>query len=80
MQPFLLIWDAHRVHDTMFKIAKGYDHVTKTIRIPEPLAEKLETLAAQNDISLNQLVNQCIQFALKNQEEPQDTLYSEALS
>lgn len=73
MQLFLPIWDTHHVHRAMFKIAKGYDHVTKTIRIPVPLAEELETLAAQNDISLNQLINQCIQFALKNQEEAQDT-------
>lgn len=66
----------------MFRIAKGYDHVTKTIRIPEPLAQELETLAAKNNISLNQLINQCIQFALKNQEEPDaasDTVCSEMM-
>ncbi|MDE6087673.1 MAG: type II toxin-antitoxin system HicB family antitoxin [Oscillospiraceae bacterium] len=57
----------------MFKIAKGYDHVSKTIRIPEPLAKELETLAAKNDISLNRLINQCIQFALENQEEQENT-------
>ena len=67
----------------MFKIAKGYDHVTKTIRIPAPLAEELETLAARNNISLNQLINQCIQFAMENQEEPQgtdDAAYAEMMS
>ena len=64
----------------MFRIAKGYDHVTKTIRIPTPLAEELEILAAKNDISLNQLINQCIRFALENQEEPHDTACSEILS
>ena len=50
----------------MFKIAKGYDSVSKTIRIPEPVVERLETLAAENNISLNQLVNQCIHFALEH--------------
>ncbi len=56
----------------MFKIAKGYDHVTKTIRIPEPLADRLEVLAAENCISLNQLVNQCISYALENREDLAD--------
>ncbi len=56
----------------MFRIAKGYDHVTKTIRIPEPLACRLEQLAADNCISLNQLVNQCISYALDSQEELTD--------
>lgn len=50
----------------MFKISKGYDHVTKTIRIPEPMAETLEQLAAENSLSLNQLIIQCIQFALEH--------------
>lgn len=50
----------------MFKIAKGYDHITKTIRIPEPMAAELESLAEENDLSLNQLVVQCIQFALEH--------------
>lgn len=56
---------------SMFRIAKGYEHVTKTIRIPRPTAEKLEKLSTENDISLNQLINQCIQFALENQDEPE---------
>lgn len=50
----------------MFKIPKGYENVTKTIRMPEPMAHELETLAAKNFISLNQLVVSCIEFALKN--------------
>lgn len=48
----------------MFKISKGYDHVTKTIRITEPMAFPLEQLASDNGISLNQLIIQFIQFAL----------------
>lgn len=55
--------------EMMFRISKGYDHITKTIRIPIPLAETLEELAAENDISLNQLINQCIRFALENQDK-----------
>lgn len=52
--------------EIMFKISKGYDHVTKTVRLPEPMAEKLENLAAKNSLSFNQLIIQCIQFALDN--------------
>lgn len=56
--------------EDMFIITKGFASVTKTIRIPEPVAEKLEKLAAENNISFNQLVNQCIVFALESREEP----------
>lgn len=61
----------------MFKIAKGYNQVTKTIRVPIPLADKLEKLAAENDISFNQLINQCICFALENREEDDSNKHSE---
>ncbi len=47
-----------------FQIEKGYENVTKTFRIPIPLAERLEKLAAENHISFNALVIQCIQFSL----------------
>ncbi len=47
-----------------FQIEKGYDNVTKTFRIPIPMAERLEQLAAENNISFNALVIQCIQFSL----------------
>ena len=57
----------------MFRIAKGYDHVTKTIRIPEPLARELEQLAADNSLSLNQLVIQCIQYALDHATTDENT-------
>ncbi|MEE5992746.1 MAG: hypothetical protein V3G42_05835 [Oscillospiraceae bacterium] len=50
----------------MFKIAKGYDSVSKTIRIPEPVVQHLEKLAGENNISLNRLINQCICFALEH--------------
>ena len=56
----------------MFRIAKGYEQVTKTIRIPGPVAEQLDRLAAENNISFNQLVNQCIQFALNSQDDRDD--------
>ncbi len=53
----------------MFKIPKGYESITKTIRMPKPMAQKLELLSTKNSISLNQLVIACIEFALRNTEE-----------
>ncbi|MDE6657451.1 MAG: hypothetical protein K2J88_02575 [Oscillospiraceae bacterium] len=50
----------------MFRIAKGYKTVSKTIRIPETTAELLEHLATKNYLSFNQLINQCIEFALSH--------------
>ena len=50
----------------MFKIPKGYENITKTIRMPKPMAHELEVLATKNSISLNHLVISCIEFALSN--------------
>lgn len=49
----------------MFEIKKP-SASNKTIRMPDTLIEKLEKLAAQNDISFNQLVVQCCEYALEN--------------
>jgi predicted HicB family RNase H-like nuclease len=50
----------------MFKIQKGYDSESKSFRLPIKLIEDLGALAAQNKISLNQLVIQCLNYALEN--------------
>lgn len=50
----------------MWKIQKGYDAVTKTFRLPEEMVEELDKLAYKNNLSLNQLVIQCLNFALEN--------------
>ena len=52
----------------MFTIRKGYDSEPKTFRLPIELIERLETLAAQNKLSLNQLVIQCLNYAIDNLE------------
>lgn len=52
----------------MFKIQKGYDSESKTFRLPIELVERLQTLANQNKISLNQLVVQCLNCAIDNLE------------
>ena len=50
----------------MFKIRKGYDSESKTFRLPVELIEKLETIATQNKLSLNQLVIQGLEYAVDN--------------
>lgn len=52
-----------------FKIIRNFDHCQKTIRLPVPLAEKLEKYAYMNNISFNCLVQQCIQYAFDNLDE-----------
>jgi predicted HicB family RNase H-like nuclease len=42
----------------------------RTIRMPDTLIDKLNTLAAEKDISFNQLVIQCCEFALENLKQP----------
>ncbi len=49
----------------MFEIKKP-SASNKTIRMPDSLIEKLEMLAAKHDISFNQLVVQCCEYALDN--------------
>lgn len=49
----------------MFEIRKTSSS-NKTIRMPDSLIEKLEKLAAENDISFNQLVIQCCKYAIEN--------------
>ncbi|MDR2558171.1 MAG: hypothetical protein LBC86_01300 [Oscillospiraceae bacterium] len=49
----------------MFEIKKPSSS-NKTIRMSDMLIESLETLAAKNDISFNQLVVQCCEYALKD--------------
>ena len=51
----------------MFKPQKGYsEYMTKSFRLPKELVEQLEKLAFDNNLSLNQLVIQCLNFALDN--------------
>ena len=50
----------------MWKIQKGYESVSKSFRLPVELVEELDQLAYENNLSLNQLVIQCLRFALEN--------------
>lgn len=57
--------DITGVNSKMFEIKKP-SASNKTIRMPDELIDRLEKLAAQNDISFNQLVIQCCEYALKD--------------
>lgn len=49
----------------MFQIQKP-EYTNKTFRMPSELVARLEKLAQANDISLNQLVVQCCNYALEH--------------
>ncbi len=49
----------------MFKINK-IEYVNKTFRMPMELVKKLEKLAQNNGVSLNNLIIQCCEYCLNN--------------
>ena len=51
------------------KTKKSNDTVTRTIRISGETFDKISDLAEKNDLSFNSVVNQIIEFGLKNLEE-----------
>ncbi|MEE1054243.1 MAG: hypothetical protein U0L36_00190, partial [Acutalibacteraceae bacterium] len=51
--------------DLMFEVKKAKSS-NKTIRMPDELIEKLQYIADKNDISFNQLVVQCCDYALND--------------
>ena len=49
----------------MFKVKK-IESLNKTVRLPSNLIEQLERIANVNDISFNQMVIQCCEYALSH--------------
>ncbi len=49
----------------MFKIEKN-ETINKTFRIPTELAKTLQKVAQEQGISMNNLVIQCCEYALKD--------------
>lgn len=45
---------------------KRQEFITKTFRMPVALVERLEKLAQNKSVSLNQLIAQCCEYALDN--------------
>lgn len=52
----------------MFKVEKT-EMINKTFRMPMQLVQELQTLAQNKEVSLNNLVIQCCEYALKNLEK-----------
>lgn len=54
-----------------FKIPKTEDEqsVLKTIRIKYSVLKKIEDLSKRSNISVNKIINKCIDFALENLDE-----------
>ena len=48
----------------MFKIKPGDVTVTKSLRIPGRLVQRLDILAKEHDVSFTELVLQCLEYAL----------------
>lgn len=52
-----------------FQIKPGRETSTKTFRLPVDLVKKLEDMAYTNNLSLNALVVQCLDFVMCNMSE-----------
>ena len=48
---------------------KKEEYVNKTFRMPVTLVKKLEVLAQNNNVSLNNLIIQCCEYAVDNLKE-----------
>lgn len=55
-----------------FQIKKPKPSSNKTIRLPNDLIEQMEQIADAADISFNQLIIQCCQYALNHLETDED--------
>ena len=55
----------------MFKVKKE-EYINKTFRLPIDLVRKLELLAQKEGVSLNNLIIQCCQYALKHSENEEN--------
>lgn len=47
-------------------IVKKQEYANRTFRLPVELLEELNTIATNKNISLNQLIVQCCEFAIEN--------------
>ncbi len=58
----------------MFVVKQNYEMVNKTFRLPSPLLERLSAVATAKHVSVNNLVQQCCEYALDNMEQdsPED--------
>ncbi len=57
----------------MFKVEKT-EMTNKTFRLPLKLVQKLQTIAQNKGVSLNNLVQQCCEYAIKHLDKNTDKL------
>lgn len=65
---FKFLQKTHKIismKNNSFKINKT-EFVSKTFRLPVELIKELQTIAQNQGISLNKLVQQCCEYAIKN--------------
>ena len=55
----------------MFHVQKA-EYTNKTFRLPADLVDRLERIAQNNGISLNNLVVQCCEYALNDMSVPDE--------
>lgn len=48
----------------MFVVKQSQDMVNKTFRFPKELLDELERIAKEQNVSVNNLVKQCCEYAL----------------
>ena len=54
----------------MFKVKKA-EYINKTFRLPLELTQKMENIAQEKHVSLNNLVVQCCEYALNSMGDEQ---------
>ena len=50
----------------MFEVKQTEEMVNKTFRLPVPLLDELTKVAEHENVSVNNLVRQCCEYALSN--------------
>ena len=57
-----------RGNRVVFKVKQAERQINKTFRLPETLFNQLELISKENNISMNNLLCQCAEYALANME------------
>lgn len=62
--------ETSRMEFIMFKVSRNEDTVNRTLRFPKSLLDKMTEIAQNENVSLNNFVIQCCNYAIDNMEEP----------
>ena len=67
-----VLFHCRKEYNMAFKIKPGHETITKTFRLPVKICEQLEQLAFDNNLSLNAVVVQCLEYALEDTTDNHD--------